>query len=106
MAEDQKSSRDRHGRWVKGVTRQPQRAPKQIREHRLRRTRRFMNTVLEVTTPEGRTMMTREAAIQHRLYQSAMQGNVHAQIYLSRRFETGTREGPKPGRTSASWSPV
>jgi len=32
-------------------------------------------------------MMTREAAIQHRLYQSAMQGNVHAQIFLARRFE-------------------
>jgi hypothetical protein len=31
--------------------------------------------------------MTREAAIQHRLYQSAMQGEVRAQIFLARRFE-------------------
>ena len=32
-------------------------------------------------------MMTREAAVQHRLFQSAMKGNVQAQIHLSRKFE-------------------
>jgi hypothetical protein len=47
-----------------------------------------MNTILDVPTPDGRKkVMTREAAIQHRLYQSAMQDNVHAQIFLARRFE-------------------
>src|SRR3546814_4394557 len=52
---------------------------------------RFMNTTIEVTTPDGRvTMMTREGAILHRLYQSAMKGNVHAQIFLARRFEKHT----------------
>ena len=37
--------------------------------------------------PYGKVMMTRDGAILHRLYQSAMKGNVHAQIYLARRFE-------------------
>ncbi len=47
----------------------------------------FMNMALEVNTPDGPVVMTREAAVLHRLYQSAMKGNVHAQIALSRRFE-------------------
>jgi hypothetical protein len=36
--------------------------------------------------------MTREAAIQQRLYQSAMQGNVHALIFLARRFDNYAEE--------------
>jgi len=86
MAEDAKSSRDSHGRWVKGVSGNPKGRPDKYANVDAGAFLRFKNTVREVTTPEGRIMMTREAAIQHRLYQSAMQGNVHAQIYLSRRF--------------------
>ena len=51
-----------------------------------------MNFALEVNTPDGRRVMTREAAVQHRLYQSAMQGNVHAQIFLARRFQKFTKD--------------
>ena len=85
MAEDKKSSRDSHGRWVKGVSGNPKGRPKpEIDSGDLLK---FKNFAREVKTPDGRFMMTREAAIQHRLYQSAMQGNVHAQIFLARRFE-------------------
>ena len=87
MAENQKSSRDSHARWVKGVSGNPKGRPKKYSKIDMGQLDRFMHTVLEVNTAEGRTVMTREAAIQYRLYQSAMQGNVHAQIFLARRFE-------------------
>ena len=48
---------------------------------------RFKNELLDVPTPEGPRMMTREAAVQHRMYEAAMKGNVQAQIFLSRKFE-------------------
>jgi hypothetical protein len=92
VAEKQKSSRDRHGRWVKGVSGNPKGRPDKYANIDHGDFRRFKNTVLEVNTPDGRRVMTREAAIQHRLYQSAMQGNVHAQIYLARRFDTHAEE--------------
>jgi hypothetical protein len=92
MAENQKSSRDRHGRWAKGVSGNPKGRPGKYANIDHGDFLRFKNTVREVTTPEGRIMMTREAAIQHRLYQSAMQGNVHALIYLARRFDTHAEE--------------
>lgn len=92
MPEDAKSSRDSHGRWVKGVSGNPKGRPNKYAETDAGDFLKFKNTVREVTTPEGRIMMTREAAIQHRLYQSAMQGNVHAQIYLSRRFKQHAEE--------------
>ena len=92
MAENQKSSRDRQGRWVKGFSGNPKGRPGKYANIDSGDFLRFKNTVREVTTPEGRIMMTREAAIQHRLYQSAMQGNVHAQIHLSRRFKQHAEE--------------
>jgi hypothetical protein len=48
---------------------------------------RFKNELLEVPTPDGPRMMTREAAVQHQIFQAAMKGNVQAQIFLSRKFE-------------------
>jgi len=92
VAENQKSSRDRHGRWAKGVSGNPKGRPKKYSKIDHGDFARFMNTIREVNTPEGRIMMTREAAIQHRLYQSAMQGNVHAQIFLSRQLEQSKRD--------------
>ena len=92
MAEDQKSSRDAQGRWVKGVSGNPAGRPDKYANIDYGDFERFVNTVREVDTPEGRIVMTREAAIQHRLYQSAMQGNVHAQIFLSRRIEQSKRD--------------
>jgi hypothetical protein len=87
MAEDPKPSRDSHGRWVKGVSGNPKGRPDKYAKVDFGDFLEFKNTVREVNTLEGRIVMTREAAIQHRLYQSAMQGNVHAQIFLARRFE-------------------
>jgi hypothetical protein len=88
MAEDAKSSRDSHGRWVKGVSGNPKGRPDKYANIDHGEIEKFMNFVLDVPTPDGRKkVMTREAAIQHRLYQSAMKGNVHAQIFLARRFE-------------------
>jgi hypothetical protein len=85
MGEDK--SRDRQGRWVKGVSgNRKGRPPKLARlDHGDLQT--FKNTAMEVNTPDGLVLMTREAAVLHRLYQAAMKGNVHAQIFLSRRFE-------------------
>ncbi len=87
MAEDKKASRDNHGRWVKGASGNPKGRPHKYANIDHGDFLRFKNTVLEVNTPDGRRVMTREAAIQHRLYQSAMQGNVYAQIFLARRFD-------------------
>lgn len=84
---NENESRDRQGRWVKGVSgNRKGRPPKLARlDHGDLQT--FKNTAIEVNTPDGSVLMTREAAILHRLYQAAMKGNVHAQIFLSRRFE-------------------
>jgi len=99
VAEDKKPSRGEHGRWVKGVSGNPKGRPKKYAKIDSGDLERFMNTVLEVNTPDGRKVMTREAAIQHRLYQSAMQGEVRAQIFLARRFE---KFNEKKGETSAA----
>lgn len=87
MPEDKKRVRDLQGRWVKGVSGNPKGRPNRLARVDAGNLEYFINTVREVNTPEGRVMMTREAAIQHRIYQSAMQGNVHAQIFMARRFE-------------------
>src|SRR5262245_40283352 len=87
VAEQKKIQRDSHGRWLKGVSGNPNGRHQKYAKIDSDDLQRFKNTVLEVNTPDGRKVMTREAAIQHRLYQSAMQGNVYAQIYLARRFE-------------------
>ena len=80
-------TRDAQGRWVKGVSGNPKGRPGKFDNMDFGDLERFKNTILEVDTPHGRVMMTREAAIQERLYASAMKGNVHAQIHLSRKFE-------------------
>jgi hypothetical protein len=87
MPDDNKRERDLQGRWVKGVSGNPKGRPPKFLRIDAGDLETFMNTIREVSTPDGEVMMTREAAIQHRLYQSAMQGNVHAQIFLARRFE-------------------
>jgi uncharacterized protein DUF5681 len=96
VAEDKKkSSRDGHGRWLKGISGNPNGRPHKYAKVDRGDLLRFKNTIREVPTPDGPIMMTREAAIQHRLYQSAMQGNVHAQIFLARRFEKYDEEMSK-----------
>jgi Family of unknown function (DUF5681) len=95
VAADKKSSRDSHGRWAKGVSGNPKGRPHKYANFDHGDFLRFKNTILEVNTPDGRRVMTREAAIQHRLYQSAMQGNVHAQIFLARRFDKYAEEMSK-----------
>lgn len=49
--------------------------------------RRFKDTVIEVPTPDGTKLMTREGAVWHRLYQTAMKGGVQAQRFLLKEFE-------------------
>ena len=88
MPEDAKRVRDLQGRWVKGVSGNQNGRPHKYAKVDFGDLLLFKNTVREVSTPEGKVMMTREAAVQHRLYQSAMQGNVYAQVFLARRFES------------------
>jgi hypothetical protein len=87
VTEEKKPSRNLQGRWVKGVSGNPDGRPHKFAKIDTGNLEYFMNTVREVNTPDGRVVMTREAAVQHRLYQSAMQGNVYAQIFLARRFD-------------------
>jgi len=87
VAKRNKVSRDRQGRWVKGTSGNPNGRPHKYAKIDFGNLEQFKNFALEVKTSDGPVVMTREAAVQHRLYQSAMQGNVHAQIFLARRFE-------------------
>jgi hypothetical protein len=80
-------ARDVRGRWTKGVSGNPKGRPNKYANIDFGDFLRFKNTVLEVDTPLGRKVLTREAAVQERLYASAMKGNVHAQIFLMRQFE-------------------
>jgi len=83
----EKRTRDQNGRWLKGVSGNPKGRPVEYARIDHGDLQEFKNTIIEVNTPDGSIVMTREAAVLHRLYQSAMKGNVHAQIFLSRRFE-------------------
>jgi len=87
MDETAKKTRDALGRWLKGVSGNPKGRPEKFARVDHGDLQTFKNSLIEVNTPDGPVMMTREAAVLHRLYQSAMKGNVHAQIFLSRRFE-------------------
>lgn len=80
-------TRDARGRWIKGVSGNPKGRPEKYSNVDFGDFLRFKNTVLEIDTPLGRKVLTREAAVQERLYASAMKGNVHAQIFLMRQFE-------------------
>ena len=80
-------TRDARGRWIKGASGNPKGRPEKYSNVNFGDFLRFKNTVLEVDTPLGRKVLTREAAVQERLYASAMKGNVHAQIFLMRQFE-------------------
>src|SRR5262249_47445035 len=86
MGRKKKPLRDSQGHWIKGSSGNPKGRPHKYAKADFGDLLRFKNTVLEVNTPEGKVIMSREAAVQLRLYQSAMQGNVHAQIFLARRF--------------------
>ena len=87
MDETAKKTRDALGRWLTGVSGNPKGRPEKFARVDHGDLQTFKNSLIEVNTPDGPVMMTREAAVLHRLYQSAMKGNVHAQIFLSRRFE-------------------
>ena len=75
------------GHWRKGVSGNPKGRPTKLSKVDFGDWDRFKYTILDVDTPHGRKTLTREAAIQERLYASAMKGNVHAQIFLMKRFE-------------------
>jgi hypothetical protein len=75
------------GHWRKGVSGNPKGRPTKLSKVDFGDWLRFKNTILDVDTPHGRKTLTREAAIQERLYASAMKGNVHAQIFLMKKFE-------------------
>jgi hypothetical protein len=80
------AQRDARGRWVKGYCPNKSGRPRKRLMIDHGHVERFMNTILEVKTPDGEKMMTRQGAVLNRLFQSALQGNVHAQIYLDRKF--------------------
>jgi len=87
MDEKGKKIRDARGRWPKGVSGNAKGRPEKVARVDHGDLQTFKNTLIEVNTPDGPVMMTREAAILHRLYQAAMKGNVHALIHMSRRFD-------------------
>lgn len=82
-------TRDSHGRFRKGApTNNPKGRPTKLSKVEFGDFELFKNTTVEVDAPNGRKrILTREAAIQERLYASAMKGNVQAQIFLTRKFE-------------------
>jgi hypothetical protein len=81
------NTRDAHGRYLKGTTGNPKGRPTKLSKVDFGDFLRFKNSILEIDTAAGKKILTREAAIQERLYASAMKGNVQAQIFLSRKFE-------------------
>jgi len=87
MDETAKKTRDVLGRWVKGVSGNTKGRPPKVARVESADLLTFINTLIEVNTPDGPVLMNREAALLYRLYQSAMKGNVHAQIFLARRFD-------------------
>jgi hypothetical protein len=82
-----KEGRDHLGRWLKRVSGNLKGPPRQMVRLEHGDFVRFKNETMLVDTPDGPVAMTREAAILHRLYQSAMKGSVHAQIFLTRRID-------------------
>ena len=78
----EKPKRDARGRWLPESTGNRNGRPRKLSRIDTGDTMRFKNELLEVPTPEGPWMMTREAAVQHRLYEAAMKGNVQALIFL------------------------
>lgn len=82
------NSRDAHGRFLKGTTGNPKGRPTKLSMVESADFALFKGTMVEVDSVRGRKrILTREAAIQERLYASAMKGNVQAQIFLSRKFD-------------------
>lgn len=82
-----KEGRDHLGRWRKGYSGNLKGPPRKEARVEHGDIELFKNESMLVDTKDGPVLMTREAAILHRLYQSAMKGSVHAQIFLSRRFD-------------------
>jgi len=79
--------RDALGRWTKGSTGNPNGRPRKWSRIENGSLEPFINSVIEVQTADGPKMMTRDGILLNRLFQSALQGNVHAQIYLDKKFE-------------------
>ena len=79
--------RDALGRWTKGSTGNPNGRPRKWSRIENGNLEVFINSVIEVQTADGPKMMTRDGILLNRLFQSALQGNVHAQIYLDKKFD-------------------
>ena len=88
--------RDSLGRWTKGSTGNPNGRPRKWSRIENGSLEPFINSVIEVQTADGPKMMTRDGILLNRLFQSALQGNVHAQIYLDKKFEKFRRQPRKP----------
>jgi hypothetical protein len=89
---ESKRTRDPLGRWLKKVSGNPKGRPPDMARVDHGDLLTFKNEVRLVNTRDGKILMTREAAVLHRLYEAAMKGNVHAQIFLTRRFEKYYRD--------------
>jgi len=83
------NTRDARGRFLKGTTGNPKGRPPKISLIESSDFELFRGTMVEIDNPRGgrKKILTREGAIQERLYASAMKGNVQAQIFLSRKFQ-------------------
>lgn len=89
---EEQPRRDARGRWVKGFTGNRNGRPRKYSKLDVGDTLLFKDHILEVPTQDGERVMTREGAILHRLFQSALKGDVRAQIYLDRKFEKAGEE--------------
>ena len=81
--------RDERGRWLPGHCPNPKgRPPKKPKiPVNLADIHRFRTSSVEVKTPEGAKMVTREEALNLRIFEDAMRGRASAQKLLYQEFE-------------------
>lgn len=86
-------TRDARGRWLKGHCPNPKGRPRKVPRKRgdLADLQRFGNTLVEVRTQDGMELMTRRAALLHKMFEDAMRGKVSMQRLLLKEFEQSDR---------------